>query len=495
LTTNFGGYTFLTTSNLNTLLVASQTNAPALIPGLFPGVSVTSSTTNFGVLYTPIVATTVTVLPGTPYPGVTNISVVTNGYVSTPMLLYSDTFGNIITNANLTNTPNLFLNGANVVLSYYTNMSASLVTVSLGTLIGAPYPAPVVTNTTVQTITLTNAASGEYFAIPTNQCGWTFMSPQPGGYPLTNVVATTNLIASVTNTSTSVSNAVGFVGSVSQVTYFTNHTYVAAPVICGQTATNPPGLYEGIGQVQFVEADYDSILGQYWQPVTNKYTMTLVTNSQTVVQYFQRVVTTPDFLFRASDMGTAAIYNNTLTFDVNHILPNLAGPGTILPATTITYNKSGPLYYNANSGGLTNGTPYFTGLPGNDLTNSFFTDYYVWASYDGTTNAPVVYPNGTSVETLQNQVLIQVTPATLPGDYFSDTPHGPVTFTATGGAFTQPYTWSASGLPSGMTLVSNPDSTATLSGTPAQSGTFDFILTMTDYVGRSVHFGYSITIQ
>ena len=38
LTTNFGGYTVLTTSNLNTLLLASQTNAPGLIPGLFPGV-------------------------------------------------------------------------------------------------------------------------------------------------------------------------------------------------------------------------------------------------------------------------------------------------------------------------------------------------------------------------------------------------------------------------------------------------------------------------
>jgi hypothetical protein len=70
-----------------------------------------------------------------------------------------------------------------------------------------------------------------------------------------------------------------------------------------------------------------------------------------------------------------------------------------------------------------------------------------------------------------------------------------VTITATGGAFTQPYTWSASGLPPGLTLVSNPDSTATLSGTPTVSGTFDFILTLTDYVGRSVQWGYAITIQ
>ena len=96
--------------------------------------------TNFGVLYTPITATTVTTLYVTPYPGVPVISVVTNGYISTPMLLYQDTFGGIIHNANFTNTLNFLLNGANVVLSYYTNMSASLVTVSLGTLYGSPYP-------------------------------------------------------------------------------------------------------------------------------------------------------------------------------------------------------------------------------------------------------------------------------------------------------------------------------------------------------------------
>ena len=493
LTTNFGGYTTITTSNLYTLLLASQTNAPGLIPGLFPGVTVTSSTTNFGVLYTPITATTVTVLPGTPYPGVTNISVVTNGYISSPMLLYSDTFGGIITNANLTNTPNFFLNGANVMLSYYTNMSASLVTVSLGTQYGSPYPAPVVTNTTVQTITLTNAASGEYFTIPAGQCGWSFMSPQPGGYPLTNVVATTNIIATVTNTGASVSNAAGFVSSVSVVTYFTNHTYVAAPVICGQ-ATPATGLYEGIGQVQFVEADYDSLLGQFWRPVTNNYTMTLVTNSQTVVQHLQRVVTAPDFVFTVIDSGNAPLLGSrNLNFNQANILPGLAGPGTIDPATTITLNKGDPFYYNAYSDTM-DGTPYFTELPGSDIADLFYGDYYLWASYDGTTNAPVVYPNGTSIDNLGNMITVKLSPASLING-FSDVPYGPVTITATGGAFSQPYTWSASGLPTGLTLVSNSDSTATISGTTEQSGTFDFVLTLTDNVGRSVQWNRTITIQ
>jgi hypothetical protein len=53
----------------------------------------------------------------------------------------------------------------------------------------------------------------------------------------------------------------------------------------------------------------------------------------------------------------------------------------------------------------------------------------------------------------------------------------------------------SSGLPSGLTLVSNPDGTATLSGTPAQSGTFDFYLIMTDCNNRSMQWYYSVIIQ
>ena len=34
------------------------------------------------------------------------------------------------------------------------------------------------------------------------------------------------------------------------------------------------GLYEGIKKIQFVRANFDSLLGQSFQPVTNFYTMT-----------------------------------------------------------------------------------------------------------------------------------------------------------------------------------------------------------------------------
>ena len=284
---------------------------------------------------------------------------------------------------------------------------------------GQPY-GTLATNTTVKNIIITNQPSGEYFVLPPGQCGWSFVYPQPSGYPFPNVVVTSNVVTTATN-------AAGFVGSQSIVTYFTNHTYIVQPINCA-SVTPPPNLYQGIGRVQFVEADYDSLLGQYWQPVTNNYTMTLVTNSQAVVQQFQRVVTAPDFLFDAADLvtGPGAIpiigeFARNLNFDTTHVLPGLAGPGTITPATTVTFNRSGPVYFNETVFyDVMNGTPYFTELPGSDLTDLFYAGYFIWASYDGTTNAPVVYPDGTSIANLENQVLVQLTPATLPDGYSSD---------------------------------------------------------------------------
>ena len=490
LTTNLGAGAFITSSNLNTLLVTAQTTDPALIPGLFPGVTVTSSSNYPVIISTPIIVAYFTNYIGSPYGSLPVFVVATNGYTYTPALAYVDTFGNVITNANLTNTPNIVLAGPNIALSYYTNTPATVVTVTVGPgKYGQPYPPVNVTNTTVQYITQTNAASGEYLVVPAGQCGWKIISVL-----LTNVVASTNLMATATNTVTTGTNTTTTSSVQSIVTYFTNHTFWVEPINCVQS-TPAPGLYEGIERMQYVYAPYDSTLGQYWQPVTNNYTMTLVTNSQTLVQNFQRIVVTPDFIFSAFDdtAGFAVFwFSRNLNFDTTQVLPGLAGPGTINPSTTISFNKVGPVYFN-EYGDTMDGTPYFTENPGSDLTDLFYGEYFIWASFDGTTNAPVVYPDGTSAANLENQVLIQISPSTIPNGN-DDMTYSPVTISATGGAFTQPYTWSASGLPSGLTLVSNPDSTATLSGTPEQTGTFDFILTLTDYVGRSVQWGYTITI-
>ncbi|WP_427884766.1 M4 family metallopeptidase [Kribbella sp. GL6] len=65
----------------------------------------------------------------------------------------------------------------------------------------------------------------------------------------------------------------------------------------------------------------------------------------------------------------------------------------------------------------------------------------------------------------------------------------PFTLTASGG--TSPYTWSATGLPAGVTIGS---STGTVSGTPTASGTFNVTATATASAGGSGSAQFTITV-
>ena len=226
--------------------------------------------------------------------------------------------------------------------------------------------------------------------------------------------------------------------------------------------------------------------------------MKYITNGQVQVQYFQRIVTRPDYLYSAADLiagpnvAPPNVFVDRTTgggFDQANILPGLAGPGTIIAPTTFTFNKSGPVFFNSY-GDVMNGTPYFTEEPGSDISDLYYSDYFIWASFDGTTNAPVVYPNGTSIQNLEYQILVNVTPATVPTGHNGAT-YPTIRFSAASTFFTPPYTWTATGLPTGLNLSSN----GTLSGTPTQSGSFVFNLTVTDSLFRSVSWSYSLTIQ
>lgn len=278
LTTNFGSLTFVTTSNLNTLLVFAQTNTPAATTTAF-GVTVTSSN------FYPIYVTNWNYYLSTPYGAPYGTQILSSNIASVTLQeAYTMTFGNVITNGNLAGFPGIIQDCTNVALYYSPTTPALLETTSFSQENGAPYGS-LGTNTTEEGITL-DEPSGEYFTLPnttSNQCGWEFLCQQPGW----SVTYLTNVIGSATNTST------GFVGSESIVTAFTNHTYAVKPIICNQTpfATN---LYEGIEKVLFTNADYDSLIGQFFQPITNYYTMTMVTNSQSHVETFERIVTAPD---------------------------------------------------------------------------------------------------------------------------------------------------------------------------------------------------------
>jgi hypothetical protein len=164
------------------------------------------------------------------------------------------------------------------------------------------------------------------------------------------------------------------------------------------------------------------------------------------------------------------------------VLPGLAGPGVINSPVTFNYNKIGDAFRN--------GPILELGATNTVLSEHTHYSALAWGSFDSSTNAPVVYPNGISIQNLENQVLVQLVPASL-ANGTSGVAYPATQFTATGGSFSPPFTWLATGLPPGLTMSAG----GIISGTPQQSGTFNVIIQLTDSNSRSVQWNYSITIQ
>jgi hypothetical protein len=462
----------------------------------------------------------------------TNHTILVQPGICEPILQFATNYTSVFSTNYQTTFANLF------VTNYYPTSSVIVLTTNIFTTNGAPLgtlftnspPLPPVGPPTGSNNVVVGVPTGEYFIIPANWCNYSIVATL-----FTNVLYTTNTVgASGTETVVVTNTTISSGGSISTVTYletntqvfsqttitpFTNHTYQIQPDTCTSQAAST-GLRQGIGRVQFVRANYDSLISQYFQPITNNYTMVLVTNGQLMTQYFQRIVTAPDFKFSAADLATgpSAIpavftFSRNINFDQGNILNGEAGPGVINSSTTFTFDKVGPVFFNSPSDpghpGL-DGTPYFTELPGSDVTDLYYAFYFVWASFDGSTNEPVVYPNGTSIANLQNEVLVQITPSSpLPDGtnavpyVFTYTNSSAVaytnTFVASGGSFQPPFTWTATGLPTGLTMTTV-NGNGYLSGTPAilpaQSGVpFDFTVQLTDSLSRSVQWQYSITIH
>ena len=164
------------------------------------------------------------------------------------------------------------------------------------------------------------------------------------------------------------------------------------------TSTNAPitALRPGVDKITFTEAKYDSIFGPFIT-ITNRYVDYFVTNNTLVKQYTQRILTNgPDILFAAADLGAALIARSTTTNWLNQDALNgttvLAGPGVIGPGSVIVLGARRDFLVNDNS------SAQF-------LFESGATRLAIWGSFDGTTNRPIVYPNGASIDAIESQVL------------------------------------------------------------------------------------------
>jgi hypothetical protein len=457
--------------DLAAFLAYAKTNGPAALLAAYPGVVINSVTNTFTVVSNATIVSYFTNAPvGTPF-GTPPVLVIRTNYTPVFEFIYSYTFANVFTN-------------------HFGPISGQLVSITVGTSPGAPFGSPGVTNTIVKKLT---TMGGDFFVLPlfyTNVCPLDIL-PGPS---IAGVIAITNGFGfALTNSTTT-----NLTSEIFEVTYFTNYSYVVDPVTCS-TIAGAAGKYQGIEKIQFVKVpleNYDTILGQFITPITNNYTLTLVTNGQLQVQHLQRIVTRPDILMTAADLAAGPGGVPAVPFDARNVnfvtanvLPQLAGPGTIIPQTQITWDKVGPVFFNTPSSAM-DGTPFFTETPGGDLADLYYLEYFVLGSFDGTTNDPTVFPNGTSIDNLENQVLVHVSPTSVSNGQVG---HGypSVQFTASGGSVTPPFTWTATGLPDGLSVSPS----GVLSGAPTEAGTFYFTLTLTDSTGLAVQWFYTLMIQ
>ena len=161
-------------------------------------------------------------------------------------------------------------------------------------------------------------------------------------------------------------------------------------------------LRGGVNKLSFVRVDFDSLLGQFIAPVLDSFSDTIVTNNASFTQTLQRIVTAPDILFTAGDLipgdqggpgfpilARSAGWQNNATLN-NRTAPGDAGPGTIQPSILITFGTFGPAF--------------IASFP-SPLSEAASPRLVAWGSFDGTTNEPVVYPNGTSIRDIERLLL------------------------------------------------------------------------------------------
>ena len=140
----------------------------------------------------------------------------------------------------------------------------------------------------------------------------------------------------------------------------------------------------GVDKITFVRVAVDPITGEMFSPLTNYYTDNYITNGNLMQQKVARVISKPDFLFSAADLGkddinTPWLQRTGTTNWINNAALNGnlggAGPGMIQPPVKIVFNKIGRQF-------VTSG--------GSDAVAVDESAFY--GSFDGSTNGPVVYP-------------------------------------------------------------------------------------------------------
>lgn len=465
----------LFTSNLTDFAIAALISTPGQLNAQYPDLQIASSTPIFTNVVTTDVIFYFTNFPydpvGSPAALVSQTVQTTNVttyWIHEFLNVYITPEHQLVSNAQIPVVPgHSSATGLLTVLTTNISSSACGPFVPIGT---------ICTNVSLTTETEDEVPFGDFYILPTNVCAISLVSTQ-----LIQTISVTNETIVATN-APGTTNAANLFFSQTLIYSYDQYTYVVRPVVC---PTNSVALRQGIERVRFERRDFDSLNNQFYYPVTNSYTLNAISNNVVRPQSVRRTSFVPDILFTAADLaaGPGTVGNAALAFNVPFVvanaLPNLAGPGTISGPVAITYNKVGALYGHS-----------YPGL-GEDTQLQIL----IWGSFDGGTNAPVVYPNGTSIQDLENQVLMQVGPggpalpdATVGVNYATQFSG----FTVNGG--TPPYHWTvASGaLPPGLVL--NPV-TGAITGVATTANIYDFVLRLADAGTRFIQRPYTITVN
>lgn len=474
----------LFTSNLTEFVSLALTNSPAALTTLIPNLQLGQSFAFFTNVVTTNFITYLTNYPQDPYGTTRSVTV---GIATTNIQTwYSHQFLNVFITPTIQLVNNLtptlvpgHLATSNLVTVLTTNISFAACAV------GSPYTGLPCTNISLASF-WSNGIAGDYFILPSNLCSVALVSTQ-----LIQNISVTNATVVATNAA-GTTNAFG--ESFSQTTYynFKQYAYVVKPVVCPQ---NSVGLRQGVENIKFEKRDYDSLLNRFFYPVTNTYTLTTITNNTGYQQVVQRVIVNPDFLITAQDLSEGNPGNNlighplaarSLGYDANNANPGLAGPGVLTPGNVFTFNKVGPAYFN--------GLISFLGFTNTAYTEATHVQTLIWGSFDGTTNAPVVYPNGTDMTNIENAVFITLSPSN-PVLISGKVGVGYSNVVSVVSGATAPFQWTvpftSPALPAGLSLNF---SSGVISGIPTTAGTYDFVIRMTDAAQRYVERSYEITI-
>jgi hypothetical protein len=234
--------------------------------------------------------------------------------------------------------------------------------------------------------------SGGIIIVPPNVARFEFIP----GAAITNIFAVTNVVF---NTNV-VDNGLPRPLFAAEYTFFTNVTYAVLPF----TLQTPPDsvLRGGIGKITFQRLGGAIFTGTNYLH-TNSFTVTYRLNRFGTPQLFtneiRQVRTTPDILIAAADFDDdvgPAFAERSINFQNNGDInssPGVGfqgGPGNIFPSSILTFNKVGP--------GLFNSRP---GLATEEAALNEFIEYSIWGSFDGSTNAPVVFPQDVTLQDIE----------------------------------------------------------------------------------------------